>query len=93
MQAPKKTKRSLPTLTEVFHPHEPQVAAVIDPEVLVEDVLQRVAPVVEHQLREILQQQLQAQMRLLLPQVQLEMEAHVRQLVAQAIAEKSLFNA
>lgn len=93
MQVLKKTKRSLPTLTEVVHPHIPPVASVIDPEVLVEDLLQRVAPAVEKQLREVLQRQLQEQLRLLLPQVQLEMETLVRQVVAQAIAEKGLFDA
>lgn len=93
MQASKKTKRSLPTLTEVVHPHIPPVASVIDPEVLIEDLLQRVAPAVEHQLREVLQRQLQEQMRLLLPQVQLEMEALVRQAVAQAMAERGQFDA
>lgn len=93
MLVPKKTKRSLPTLTEVVLPYIPPVASAIDPEVLIENLLQRVAPVVEQQLREILQRQFQEQMRLLLPQMQSEMEMLVRQLVAQAIAEKSLFDA
>lgn len=92
MPGSKKTKRSVPTLTEVVHLSAPQVALAIDRELLVENLLQRVAPTVEHQLREILQRQLQEQMRLLLPQLQLEMESFVRQTVAQAMAEKGQFD-
>lgn len=92
MPAPKTTKRSVPTLTEVVYPSAPQVALAIDRELLIENLLQRIAPAVEHQLREILQRQLQEQMRLLLPQVQSEMEVLVRQTVAQALAEKNQFD-
>lgn len=92
MPAPKKTKRSVPTLTEVVHPSAPQVALAMDRELLIENLLQRMAPAVELQLREVLQRQLQGQMRLLLPQLQLEMEALVRQTVAQALAEKNRFD-
>ncbi len=92
MSMPKKTKRSVPTLTEVVHPSAPQLALAIDRELLIENLLQRVAPTVEHQLREVLQRQLQEQMRLLLPQLQLEMESFVRQTVAQALAEKNPFD-
>lgn len=90
MQVPKQTKRSLPTLTEVVLPYVAPAASAVDPEELIESLLQRVAPAVEQQLREILQRQLQEQMRLLLPQMQSEMEMLVRQLVAQGIAEKGL---
>ena len=92
MPASKKTKRSVPTLTEVVYPSAPQVALAIDRELLIENLLQRMAPAVEQQLRELLQRQLQEQMRLLLPQLQLEMEVLVRQTVAQALAEKNPFD-
>ncbi len=83
-----KSKRYLPTLTEIVHPHTPQAAPEIDCEELVERLMQRVVPTVEHQIREILQRQVQAQMRLLLPQIQQEIEAVVRQAVVDAMAEK-----
>lgn len=92
MHTPKKTKRSLPTLTEIVHPHIPQAAPVIDCELLIENLLQRVVPAMEYQLREILQRQMQEQMRLLLPQLHQEMETLVRQAVARAMAEKDFFS-
>lgn len=89
MSSPLKSKRSLPTLTEVVYPQVLQPPLEIDRELLIENLLQRVAPTVEQQLREMLQGQVHAQMRLLLPQLQQAMEIVVKQAVADAMAERN----
>jgi len=55
--------------------------------VLVERLLQRVAPAVEAQLRETLRVLIQEQILLLTPRFQQEIETAVRQAVAGAMAE------
>lgn len=87
MSTGKPAPRFLPTLTEVVRPTASPVAAVMDGELLVERLLQRVAPAVENQLRETLKVLIQEQMRLLAPRFQQEIEAAVRQAVVKAMAE------
>ena len=53
MSTKRPAPRFLPTLTEVVHPLASSVEPVMNSELLVERLLQRVAPAVEAQLREV----------------------------------------
>lgn len=87
MSTKKPAPRFLPTLTEVVHPLASSVEPVMNSELLVERLLQRVAPAVEAQLRETLRVLIQEQILLLAPRFQQEIESAVRQAVAGAMAE------
>ncbi|MDO8698892.1 MAG: hypothetical protein Q7J75_00440 [Rhodoferax sp.] len=87
MSIKKPAPRFLPTLTEVVHPLASSVEPVMNSELLVERLLQRVAPAVEAQLRETLRVLIQEQILLLTPRFQQEIETAVRQAVAGAMAE------
>lgn len=92
MQPPKTAPRFVPTLTEVVQPGAPApvpapVTSAADREVLVEQVLQRIAPVVEERLHEAVQAMLQDQMDLLARRLHQEIESTVRQAVIQATTE------
>lgn len=87
MSIKKPAPRFLPTLTEVVHPLASSVEPVMNSELLVERLLQRVAPAVEAQLRETLRVLIQEQILLLAPRFQQEIETAVRQAVAGAMAE------
>lgn len=87
MSTKKPAPRFLPTLTEVVHPLAASVEPVMNSELLVERLLQRVAPAVEAQLRETLRVLIQEQILLLAPRFQQEIETAVRQAVAGAMAE------
>lgn len=82
-----KSKRSLPTLTEVVQPYAVPVAPVVDAEQLTNTLLQRVMPAVEAQVRALLHQQIQAQMRLLKPQLAQQIETLIRQELARALGD------
>lgn len=82
MSVGKPTPRFLPTLTEVFYPVASVPAPELTSELLVERLLQRVAPTVEAQLRETLKSLVQEQMRLLEPRFQQEIESAIKQAVA-----------
>lgn len=82
MSVGKPTPRFLPTLTEVVYPVASAPAPEFTIELLVERLLQRVAPTVEAQLRETLKSLAQEQMRLLEPRFQQEIESAVKQAVA-----------
>ena len=96
MQPPKTFPRFFPTLTEVVQPGAPApvspavqapVTSAADRELLVEQVLQRIAPVVEERLHEAVHAMLQDQMDLLARRLHQEIESTVRQAVIQATAE------
>jgi hypothetical protein len=87
MSTKRPAPRFLPTLTEVVHPLASSVEPVMNSELLVERLLQRVAPAVEAQLRETLRVLIQEQILLLAPRFQQEIETAVRQAVAGAMAE------
>lgn len=91
MSTKKPAPRFLPTLTEVVHPLASSVEPVMNSELLVERLLQRVAPAVEAQLRETLRVLIQEQIQLLAPRFQQEIETAVRQAVAGAMAEVEIF--
>lgn len=83
MQPAKHAKRYLPTLTEIVHPHAASVVPVVGSEQMVERVMQRVLPAVEAELRDMLHRQAQEQVRVLMPQLQQEIEALVRRELAE----------
>lgn len=87
MSIKKPAPRFLPTLTEVVHPLASSAEPLMNNELLVERLLQRVAPAVEAQLRETLRVLIQEQILLLAPRFQQEIETAVRQAVAGAMAE------
>lgn len=92
MQPPKTFPRFFPTLTEVVQPSPSAqtpvpVVPAVDRELLVEQVLQRIAPVVEERLHDAVQAMLQDQMDLLARRLHQEIESTVRQAVIQATAE------
>ena len=82
MSVGKPAPRFLPTLTEVVYPVATVVAPELTSDLLVERLLQRVAPTVEAQLRETLRSLVQEQMRLLEPRFQQEIESAVKRAVA-----------
>jgi hypothetical protein len=82
MSVGKPAPRFLPTLTEVVYPVATVAAPELTSELLVERLLQRVAPTVEAQLRETLRSLVQEQMRLLEPRFQQEIESAVTRAVA-----------
>jgi hypothetical protein len=82
MSVGKPAPRFLPTLTEVVYPVATVVAPELTSDLLVERLLQRVAPTVEAQLRETLRSLVQEQMRLLEPRFQQEIESAVERAVA-----------
>ena len=91
MQPPKTFPRFFPTLTEVVQPDAPLPAPApmpaFDRERLVEQVLQRIAPIVEERLHDAVQAMLQDQVDLLARRLHQEIESTVRQAVIQATAE------
>lgn len=91
MPSPKPTPRFLPTLTEVVQlPHAPEPPtqrAGIDTDAMVDKVMQAVSPHIEHQLRELVSDLVQEQLRELAPRIQHDLEQMVRAAVEGAIAE------
>jgi len=82
MSVGKPATRFLPTLTEIVHPAPPAVAAELPQELLVQRLMQRVAPTVEAQLHETLRLLVQEQIRLLQPRIEQEIESAVKCAVA-----------
>lgn len=90
MRAPKPTPRFLPTLTEVVQPPNPPEQpsqAPIDTDAMVAKVMQAVAPHIENQLRELVSDLVQEQLRELSPRIQHDLEQMVRAAVEGAVAE------
>ncbi|MDZ7919773.1 hypothetical protein [Rhodoferax sp.] len=90
MRAPKPTPRFLPTLTEVVqppNPPEPPPQVPIDTDAMVAKVMQAVAPHIENQLRELVSDLVQEQLRELSPRIQHDLEQMVRAAVEGAVAE------
>jgi len=90
MPSNKPVGRFVPTLTEVVRPGAAPTAQAIDPERLVEQVLQAVKPRLEQQLRASLQAMVEEQMRISAPRLQQDMEDAVRAAVAEATARMNL---
>lgn len=89
MPVGKSTPRFLPTLTEVVHPVAPSSGPVVDRELLIEGILQRVAPVVEAQLKERLQLLVREHMDAIFSQLHAEMESAIRDAVTQAVEQEN----
>ncbi len=87
MPVGKSTPRFLPTLTEVVHPVTSPRVSTLDREQLIESVLQRVAPLVEAQLTEMLQRLVHEHMESISSQMQSAVSAAVRESVTQALAQ------
>lgn len=91
----KNAKRSLPTLTEVVQP--PVVLAAEEAPVvqanasaqLAQELLLRIMPAVQAQLRDLLQRHVQEQLQSMRPQLEQEMDVLVRQEVARVVGEIS----
>lgn len=96
---PKKTLRTLPTLTEVVPAARPAAVqqsvtsgaalatavAGMDETALVERVLQRLGPSMETQLQQMIAEALQEQMKELAPRIRQRLDAAVRKAAAQAV--------
>lgn len=95
MGSPKTTPRFLPTLTEVVQPRHAQAAPPraeplsIDVDALVDRVMLSVAPHIENQLRELVTDVVQEQLRELTPRIQHDLEVVVRTAVTGALADLS----
>lgn len=90
MRTSKPTPRFLPTLTEVVQPPhapEPPPQSPIDTDVMVARVMQAVAPHIENQLRELVADLVQEQLRELSPRIQHDLAQMVRAAVEGAVAE------
>lgn len=88
----KPTPRFLPTLTEVVQPPappEPPAQPDIDTEMMVARVMQAIAPHIENQLRELVTDLVQEQLRELSPRIQHDLEQMVRAAVMGAVDEMS----
>ena len=94
MGSPKTTPRFLPTLTEVVQPRsvhavpppaKPPVS--IDVDALVDRVMLSVAPHIESQLRELVTDVVQEQLRELAPRIQHDLEVVVRAAVVGALSD------
>lgn len=81
------TPRFVPTLTEIVHPAAVSTMPVTDHEKLLEQVVQRVIPLVQAQLREVLELSLQAHADAIAAQYQDDLVAMVKSAVAQAMAQ------
>jgi hypothetical protein len=84
----RKPPRFVPTLTEVVQAGQPQEAAGASEERLVQRVLQRIDLVLERRLREAIATVVLAQTSTLAPALREQIEAMVREAVAQALAEE-----
>ncbi len=90
MRTSKPTPRFLPTLTEVVQPPqppEPPPQPSIDTDAMVAKVMQAVAPHIENQLRALVADLVQEQLRALSPRIQHDLEQMVRAAVEGAVAE------
>ncbi|WP_294765246.1 hypothetical protein [uncultured Rhodoferax sp.] len=88
----KPTPRFLPTLTEVVQPPvapEPPAPPDIDTEMMVARVMQAIAPHIENQLRALVADLVQEQLRELSPRIQHDLEQMVRAAVLGAVDEVS----
>ncbi len=92
MGSPKTTPRFLPTLTEVVQPRNahsvpprPAPSASIDVDALVDRVMLSVGPHIENQLRELVTDVVQEQLRELTPRIQHDLEVVVRAAVMGAL--------
>lgn len=89
MPTSKAPNRFVPTLTEVVHPGRDAPRPVVDPQRLVEQVLQSIRPKLEQQLRAALHALVEEQIRLATPRLQQDIEDAVIAAVAQALARKT----
>lgn len=87
MSTTKPSARFFPTLTEVVQPGIPLAAVPIDVERLTQQVLDRVKPRLEQQLRANLQTALDSYLRAALPQYHAELDAVVESVVNEALAK------
>jgi hypothetical protein len=90
MPSNKPIGRFVPTLTEVVRPGAAPATQVMDPERLVEQVLQAVKPRLEQQLRASLQAMVEEQLRISAARVQQDIEDAVRGAVAEATVRMNL---
>ena len=92
MRTSKPTPRFLPTLTEVVQPPQPPQPPhpPIDTDAMVAKVMQAVAPHIENQLRELVADLVQEQLRALSPRIQHDLEQMVRAAVEGAVAEMAV---
>ena len=88
----KPTPRFLPTLTEIVQPPAPAAPPPppdIDTDMMVARVMQAIAPHIENQLRELVSDLVQEQLRELSPRIQHDLEQMVRAAVMGAVDEMS----
>lgn len=84
MQSVKSPPRFLPTLTEVVPPPKDPLALVsIDPDLLVDGLMQTLMPRLQVQLQDSLEQMVQEHIQVLLPRLQQEVETALRQAIVQ----------
>ncbi len=86
MPATKPVPRFVPTLTEVVQPGLPITPTAIDPELLLEQVLQLARPRLEQQLRASLQALVEQHLHAAAPRMRHELEEAIKVAVAQTIA-------
>ena len=87
MSTSKPTARFFPTLTEVVQPGTALPAVPVDVERLTQQVLERVKPRLEQQLRASLQAVLEEHLRTAMPDLQAELGAVVESVVGEALAK------
>ena len=84
MQSVKSPPRFLPTLTEVIPPPKDSLSLVpIDPNLLVDGLMQTLMPRLQVQLQDSLEQMVQEHIQVLLPRLQQEVETALRQAIVQ----------
>jgi hypothetical protein len=84
MQSVKSPPRFLPTLTEVIPPpRDPQSMVTLDPDLLVDNLMQTLLPRIQVHLQDSLEQMVQDHLQILLPRLQQEVETALRQAVGQ----------
>ncbi len=84
MQSVKSPPRFLPTLTEVIPPPKDSLSLVsIDPDLLVDGLMQTLMPRLQVQLQDSLEQMVQEHLQVLLPRLQQEVETALRQAIVQ----------
>jgi hypothetical protein len=88
---PENLPRYLPTLTEVVCPGK-STTPVLDTEALIERVMQRLSPLIQAQLSEVMASLVQQEIRQMEPRLLREVERMARESVAQSLAEELALN-
>jgi hypothetical protein len=85
----KKIMRSLPTLTEVVDLPAPAAPAGLDDEALIQRILQRLEPKLEEQVRKVVADALQEQMKDLAPRIRQRVDNAVRKALGQVVTTEA----